>query len=144
MRKVILLVTLTALVACGSDEPPGSTGPATVGAGNFALARINGRNLPADVSSRMVFGGSLQLLPTGEYTREQRDSSRNNTGGWDRVTSQDHGTWSSRGDSIFLTTLFSAYGYGPGKGVFTATGAKVETKNPFASGTLELEFQRQP
>lgn len=144
MRCRVFVLLLTIAAACGSDEPPGSTGPATIGAGSFSLVRINGKGLPADIASRVVYAGSLQLDPTGDYTREQRDSARNNSGGWDRVTSQDHGTWNSRGDSVFLTTGFGVYGYGPGKGVFTATGAKVSTKNPFGTGNLDLEFQRQP
>lgn len=143
MRRIGLLIALVTIAACGSDEPPGM-GPATVGAGTFTLVRVNGRALPADISSRIIYGGSLALDVSGEYTREQRDSSRAPSGTWDRVLSQDHGTWSSRGDSVFLTTLFERFGYGEGRGVFTATGAKISTKNPFAVGSLELEFNRNP
>lgn len=142
-RRILILMLAVAAAACGSDKSE-NTGPATIGAGSFTLVRINGRGLPADLSSRIVYAGSLDLDASGEYTREQRDSSRAPTGTWDRVLSQDHGTWSSRGDSVFLTTFFERLGYSEGRGVFTATGAKISTKNPFAVANLELEFQRQP
>lgn len=145
MRKLTLAFCCLALAACRDSKPDsGITDPPVGGSGTFSLSRVNGRALPSDVSSRIVYGGFLQLNASGEYTREQQDSTKNIVGGYDRVRSQDHGTWISRNDSIFLTTTFSTYGYGPGVGVFTATGARVTTKNPFASGSLDLEFQRQP
>lgn len=135
MRTWITIAAVCCLTACSKDSPMGS-GPARVGAGSFVLARVNTQQIPTALAAGVVVAGYLQLDSSGFYERQQRDSVKQPTGGFARIDSYDHGTWESRGDSIFLTTTQSAFGYGPSVGEFTASGATVTT------GEGRLDFAR--
>jgi hypothetical protein len=145
-RLTLALAASLALVACGGGSSPTETPhPSVTGAGFFAMTRVNGEELPVQVSTHLWYRGALQLDTSGNYTRQVNDSTKNITGGWDRILSQDHGTWESHGDSVFMKTIFGQYGYGPAAGVFTATGLTLRVTDPTnRNGPLLLEFTRSP
>jgi hypothetical protein len=138
MRAFIALVLMAGVAACGTGSGVTAPGSAHGGSGVLTLARVNGQTLPAPRTFQTIVSGFLQLDSSGIYTREEVAIYPNLQGGTDRNQGQDHGTWVSRGDSIFLTSTIGVVVIGPGRGVFTSSGAKLRVDG------VDYEYTRQP
>lgn len=131
---------IVALSACGHTDTPAAP---PVGEENlYSLVSGNGQ-LPFEVTigdgqRARMFAGSLLLKPDGSYIREHRDSVPQPTGSIALLVSNDYGTWTQRGDSIFLTTTLDVpFRYPNGRGVRSATSVRVSL------GSIEYLFQKK-
>jgi hypothetical protein len=142
MRYKWMLVSVVAAAACGRNDNPVSP-PGSTDASAYRLVSGNGAPLPivtvdGQGAAQWIYYGALTLKDDHTYIREQRDSTRQQTGSMGYLQRFDYGTWLTRGDSIFLeTTLDIPVRYPPGKGTRDAASVRL------TFGTTAMVFSKQ-
>lgn len=143
MRYRWMLVSLAGLAACGGDKANPVAPP--IDAAGYVLVSANGRPLPLHTlnlrgDSTRVWFGALTLKDDGTYIREQRDSTPQPTNVIATIQAMDYGTWTQRGDSVFLISTITdvpGVAYPPSLGVRSPTSLRLLYRGD------ELVFSRQ-
>lgn len=120
MRRILVLATAFAIVACGGDGP---TSPSNQPAGSYSLIQVNGASLPATFFQNSaghveVVSGTLVLRPDGSYTETRNNRLVYVSGATESTSLVENGTYAITGTQVTFTIPASG-----SQGALSYTGA---------------------